>query len=908
MTAVKCPVCTDVSFTDSQSLLEHFTPCIMEKYHDHQSPDPFFCAMCKTPLPCLVDAISHVRTCGNLFCGFVFTQSSTTIKTVPTSVILGHEPKPPSFNFPDDDPFSPSPTEMLRRSQLTARFLLMVNYFDTLTQTGPILIASWDFIYHRHMKRAGPKNMVSRHVSPNRGINYTPEKHVMRRLDVLSNKYTDSDVKDICRLDRELGMDYASVARMYMDLFVFQHFKESIAILQEWDHAVHPPNGSGKYDSHRNLYSMTDVRANARYHLVHNGNAIFFQILDSSYSRVRFALNCDNTMQTLGSWINTGRNITVIERSSKYPPVGNFLVRTIKDVIDQHGRVLYHRNPKKNIRKIGIVGAFGGKSSVGAIGVSKRSHTTSSPSSSRRHQTLVTDNDSVSAMSQATFSSSSSPCPHTNPLPLSLVSPCLNGAVNNAKEKERLEFIAERDTTASLSLAILHNNNEVATGGMDYVKTPTITFPDIESNHCFSNNTGAVMGSRIKDSNCNSEPNITPEIYTTLDTDEACVDIANEHLPATNFCPRKYNVTGITNKMTNGVASPGLSSEDPGPDIPSSPKPTTPLVIFDTSAVPTLRTDIGVNKPLLIKATATQLTVEEDSLFDVSSHPKPTTPLVVIANTLPDPTAIAIALNQELALKAVTAYQKLHTKKSTTKTGPKSTNMSNNSSNITDAATDVEIVSHPGSLPATTTPSVDEVVTQQPNSSVQIPKNNSNKSKKQSTAKPNTNEPTKPRKESKKRTKATTPKKKLVLRAPRGTREATNPVVSTEQIILTKPRKKRQKTNESEVPGLCPRHHTIHGYKLEDIPKLTSRKCYKVNNLMCSGYFHLETAKQKQECCRSKSTDEDVVMCNKCIHLAETDHCRFFLCKKCHDTYHTGIIKSFCPPTKRIRTQKLQSY
>jgi len=211
--------------------------------------------------------------------------------------------------------------------------------------------------------------MVSRTVSPNRGINYTQEKHVMCRLEVLSNKYTDSKLKDICSLDRELGLDYASVARMYMDLSVFQHFEESIALLQEWDGEVHPPNGSGKYDSHRNLYSMADVRANARYHLVYNENPTFFQIFDINYSRVRFSLNCENTIQMLASWINTGRNITVIERSSIYPPVGNFLIRTIKDVIDQHSRVLYHHIPKRKIRQFGPVGAFVGKSSVGAIGV-----------------------------------------------------------------------------------------------------------------------------------------------------------------------------------------------------------------------------------------------------------------------------------------------------------------------------------------------------------------------------------------------------------------------------------------------------------------------------------------------------------------------------------------------------------
>ena len=290
------------------------------------------------------------------------------------------------------------------------------------------------------------------------------------------------------------------------------------------------------------------------------------------------------------------------------------MIRTIKDVIDQHGRVLYHRIPKSKIRKIGIVGAFAGKISVGAIGVLKRSPPTSSPSSSHNHQTAVTDNDSVSAITQATSSSPSS-CSYTNPIDLSVISRSIDLAVKNAKEKERLQFNAaqlshgsaryEHDTTSTLSLGILHNNNEVATGGMDYVKTPSFNFPDIESNHCFSNNTarkfrveGAVIGLAIKDSNSNSEPNITPESYTTPATADAYVDIASEDLPATNLGRGEDIFTDITHKVTKLVATPGSSSEDRCPDIPPLTKPTTPLVGIDTSAVPTLRTDIGVNKQL----------------------------------------------------------------------------------------------------------------------------------------------------------------------------------------------------------------------------------------------------------------------------------------------------------------------
>ena len=538
MTSVKCPLCSHVSFTDAQSLLEHFTPCIMEKYHAHQTPDPLPCSMCKLPLLCLVDAMAHVRTCGKFFCGMLFTKTPPAINSVPPSVILGHEPQPPIFHFPDADPFVPSPTEMLRRSQLTARFLLMANYFDPLTQTGPILIASWDFIYHRHMKRAGPKSMVSRIVSPNRGVNYSQEKHVIRRLEVLCTKYTESELDDICKLDRELGLDYAAVARMYLDLFVFQHFKESIALLQEWDRDVHPPNGSGKYESHRNIYSMNDVRANARYHLVHNGNPTFYQILDTSYSRVRFSLNCDTSIQLLASWINTGRNITVIERSSLFPPVGNFLIRTIKDVIDQHSRVLYHRTPKRKIRQFGPVGAFGGKTIVGAICVKKRSPRSSSSFSTHDDKTAATDNDSVSDITQAS-TASPPPCAFTNPGKLSIVSP-------------------------ALELAIPHYDNDVATGGMDYVKTPCVQFPDIESKDHIT------------------KDHITTNTALKLREDVVVSDSANTG----------DILTGNTNLVTN-LPTTQLKPTSPSVVVASTGLPTVPQAIADA---------IALNQQLAIKA------------------------------------------------------------------------------------------------------------------------------------------------------------------------------------------------------------------------------------------------------------------------------------------------------------------
>ena len=94
------------------------------------------------------------------------------------------------------------------------------------------------------MKRTGPKNIDLRMVSPNRGSNYTQETHVKRRLSLLSTQYTDIELKETRRLDRELGLDYANVARQYLNFFIFGHFKESIARLQEWDAAVSPPNDS----------------------------------------------------------------------------------------------------------------------------------------------------------------------------------------------------------------------------------------------------------------------------------------------------------------------------------------------------------------------------------------------------------------------------------------------------------------------------------------------------------------------------------------------------------------------------------------------------------------------------------------------------------------------------------------
>jgi len=201
-----------------------------------------------------------------------------------------------------------------------------------------------------------------------------------------------------------------------------------------------------------------------------------------------------------------------------------------------------------------------------------------------------------------------------------IASPYIELAVNNAKETERLEFNAAQlshgsahynhDTIDTYSLGITHNNTDVATGGMDDVKTPSIKFPDIESNHHITNNTAfnshkevVVMGSAIKYSNSNSDSNIHLESCTTPATVDADLDIASNDPPVIDFAPQEVNLTGNTNLVT--------------------------------------------------KLPATQL--------------KPTSPLVVVASTglptVPDAIAAAIALNQQLAIKAITAHQKLYPKK-----------------------------------------------------------------------------------------------------------------------------------------------------------------------------------------------------------------------------------------------------
>ena len=166
---------------------------------------------------------------------------------------------------------------MLRCATITAQFLLIDKYFNSFTPTGPNLLAPWDFLYHRHMKRVGPKNHDLRMISPNRGSAYTQAMHVKRRLTFLSAHYSDVDVKQICKHDRELSLDYFHVARRYLDLFIFQHFTRSITALKEWDAKCHPPNGSGKYDLQRNLYSISDARSAARHHLLQFENPIFFK-------------------------------------------------------------------------------------------------------------------------------------------------------------------------------------------------------------------------------------------------------------------------------------------------------------------------------------------------------------------------------------------------------------------------------------------------------------------------------------------------------------------------------------------------------------------------------------------------------------------------------------------------------
>ena len=102
----------------------------------------------------MVDAIQHVGNCGIRFCGLVFMKPTVEVSDVPVSEVILNEPQAPNFIFPKTDPFIPGPAELHRLATLTARFLLMIKYFNSYTQIGPQLIASWDFLYHRHMKRA----------------------------------------------------------------------------------------------------------------------------------------------------------------------------------------------------------------------------------------------------------------------------------------------------------------------------------------------------------------------------------------------------------------------------------------------------------------------------------------------------------------------------------------------------------------------------------------------------------------------------------------------------------------------------------------------------------------------------------------------------------------------------------
>ena len=213
-------------------------------------------------------------------------------------------------------------------------------------------------------------------------------------------------------------------------------------------------------------------------------------------------------------------------------------------------------------------------------------------------------------------------------------------------------------------------------------------------------------------------------------------------------------------------------------------------------------------------------------------------------------------------------------------------------------AFDVDAQSVPESLPVTTNSTTSRKKTKSP----------PNAPKKKVMDKPNTNKPTELPNLSIKTPKESKHNNKVAYPVTRGNRKLSNSNVPKHQTILTKRRTKRSVPDEGSVPGLCPRHHTNNGYKLEVLPKTTSRSYYHVNNLMCSGYLHMTTAKQKQQCCRNKDTDEQVHMCNKCVRLAATDPLRFFICQKCHDTYHSGIIKSFCLPSKRTRVPKIVNY
>ena len=477
MAPVKCPFCIVSSFVDSPTLLAHLRHCVIERHRDIQAPDIFTCRMCTLPLPSMMDAIQHVGNCGIRFCGYVFADPTLQVSDVPVSEVHLNEPPAPNFHFPTDNPFVPGPAEIHRRGSLTARFLLLTKYFDSYTQVGPQLIASWDFLYHRHMKRPGPKNPDLRTVSPNRGKNYSQKMHVKRRLVSLSTEFTDIDIDEICVLDRELGLDYSMVARRYLDYFIFKHFSESIKRLKEWDAQCHPPNGSGKYQAQRTIHNITDVRASARHHLLRHENPVFFHVLERTYTCVRFTLNSSNVLRTFSDWINEGRSITVLERSSTFPPVSNFLVRAIKDVIDQHSRVLYHRVPKAQIIQFGLLGAYRPKVVA----------TSSATSSNQPTRGSHLDSDSAgSSLSSAPTTNSSSSARSYMQVHKNMVSPASSNnhfpALDNSPinmhdvKMEDLRSSFVEGSSDNDSLGIPHTNNDVATGGMGIVNTPELPF------------------------------------------------------------------------------------------------------------------------------------------------------------------------------------------------------------------------------------------------------------------------------------------------------------------------------------------------------------------------------------------------------------------------------------------------
>ena len=933
MNPVKCPLCSVSCFTAAKPLLEHFPHCVLARHTSAYS-----CLMCNLSFPSLVDALTHVGMCGREFCGLVFNKSTVSVSDVSQPVVQPNEPPPPNFMFPSIDPFRPGPAEMLRRATITAQFLLIDKYFDSFTPTGPNLLAPWDFLYHRQMKRLGPKTHDLRTISPNRGSTYSPVMHVKRRLTLLSATFTDADVKLICKHDRELSLDYAHVARRYLDLFIFQHFTQSLTALKEWDAQCHPPNGSGKYDCQRNLYSISDARSAARHHLLQFENPIFFKVLDVTYTCVRFSLNCSSTLSTFSDWINTGRNITVLERSSNYPPVSNFLVRTIKDVIDQHSRVLYHRVPKAKIRQYGLLGAH---HKVGP----------SPPSSTRTSRSPITetnglDNDSVSAITQsASYTStslelSSNDSTYVPRTPtLNDASPTLNNAVIQADIKEEMYRRAiEQALSSSLSdddsLCMVHNDHDVATGGMDYVKPPELPF-SIQGDRTISSrsrSTNAAVSTDVTPPVRPSEPvlqngnpppkqplgnpilskdgNVPPTSYTSVSTaanPDVHPALTNEttNNEASNRALALLAYQAHQLKVSKKVSVPDGVSKTDNSSVATDLPTTTSTSVASCGNLDTTPT------------TATVLPVStQDVTTEEAAHSGPNIDIDNATATVLPVSTLDVTTNESDS-QIGSPIPNVTTDQSTDiSLVPK---IVEDASAITVATVSVDLVSNPLSSPlsATTT-----------------------KQTKKHKAKTTTTVLTSTAKKAAKKLKVKTTTTITALTGPKVSkkrkRKTATPIVAsvddTNDIIISshddddatvttieaasiehvsnslstrssRTNTKKKKQRKAKTPGgMCCRHHDESGYKMETIEGSTSLVYYKLNNLHCSGFEYMKSAKEKSECIRSNiNTPQVLHICHHCALLSKADDTRFFLCSSCNGKYHLGNIPNFKPPPNRRR-------